>query len=159
MADDKKDFDGIRYRIETRSPGVFRLLFMGLIIWGLCFMAYYLFGGWSSQGEFEQKKKVRQGQAAKGEVSLPALVHKEGKKEDYIAAGKKEFAARCASCHGAEARGGIGPDLTRKEFKFGRTEQAIAESITDGRPSGMPPFKKELSHEKIEGLVAYILSL
>ena len=159
MADDKKDFDGIRYRIETRSPGVFRLLFMGLIIWGLCFMAYYLFGGWSSQGEFEQKKKAGQEQAAKGGESSPALVHKEGKKEDYIAAGKKEFAARCASCHGAEARGGIGPDLTRKEFKFGRTERAIVESITDGRPNGMPPFKNELSHEKIEGLVAYILSL
>jgi len=159
MAEDKKDFDGIRYRIETKSPGVFRFLFYGLVFWGVCFMAYYLFGGWSSQGEFEQKKKVRQEQTAKGGESPVASVHTEGKKEDYIAMGKKEFAARCVSCHGPEARGGIGPDLTRKEFKFGRTEQAIAESIADGRPGGMPPFKNELSHEKVEGLVAYILSL
>jgi cytochrome c oxidase cbb3-type subunit 3 len=159
MADANKDFDGIKYRIETKSPGVFRFLFMGLIVWGVCFMAYYLFGGWSSQGEFEQKKKARQEQGAKGGESPVAVVHKEGKKEDYIAVGKKEFAARCVSCHGPEARGGIGPDLTRKEFKYGRTEQAIAESIAGGRPGGMPPFKSELSHEKIEGLVAYILSL
>ena len=159
MADDNKDFDGIKYRIETKSPGVFRFLFFGLIIWGVCFMAYYLFGGWSSQKEFEQKNKVRAEQAAKGGEAPAGFAHKEGKKEEYLAVGKKEFAARCVSCHGPEARGGIGPDLTRKEFKYGRTEQAIAESIAAGRPGGMPSFKNELSHEKIEGLVAYILSL
>lgn len=158
MADENKDFDGIKYRIERKSPGVFRFLFWGLVVWGAVFIAYYLFGGWSSEGEFEQKKKAKQETVAKG--AAPALEHKEGKKENYIAVGKAEYAARCASCHGADAKGGIGPDLTRKEYKYGRTEQAIAESIAEGRPDGgMPGFKNELSHEKIEGLVAYILSL
>lgn len=157
---EKNDFDGIEYRIEKKSPGVFRLLFWGLVAWGVAFIAYYLFGGWSSEGEFEQKKKAKQETAAKGGPPAAApLVHKEGKKEDYIAMGKAEYAARCAVCHGPEAKGGIGPDLTRKEYKYGRTEQAIIESISEGRPDGMPPFKNELSHEKIEGLVAYVLSL
>lgn len=150
------DFDGIEYRIEKKSPGIFRLLFVGLVVWGVVFIAYYLFSGWSSAGEFEQKKKAKQETAAK---AAPAVAHKEGKKEDYLAMGKAEFAARCSVCHGANAKGGIGPDLTRKEYKFGRTEEAIAQSISEGRPNGMPPFKNELSHEKIEGLVAYILSL
>lgn len=158
MADDKKDFDGIKYRIETKSPGVFRLLFYGLVIWGVCFIAYYLFGSWSSQEEFEQKKKAKLEQAAKG--GAPAAgEQKKGKPEEYLAIGKAEFAARCAVCHGADAKGGIGPDLTRKEYKYGRTAQAVAESIGEGRPGGMPSFKNELSHEKIEGLVKYILSL
>ncbi|MCM2357471.1 MAG: c-type cytochrome [Geobacteraceae bacterium] len=154
---EKNDFDGIGYRIEKKSPGIFRLLFWGLVAWGVAFIAYYLFGGWSSEGEFEQKKKAKQETVAKGVA--PAGVHKEGKKEDYIAMGKAEYAARCAVCHGPEAKGGIGPDLTRKEYKYGRSEQAITASISEGRPDGMPPFKNELSHEKIEGLVAYILSL
>lgn len=154
---EKNDFDGIEYRAEKKSPAIFRLLFCGLAVWAAVFIGYYLFSGWSSVGEFEQKKKAKQEMVAKSVA--PALAHKEGKKEDYVAMGKVEFAARCAVCHGPEAKGGIGPDLTRKEFKFGKSEQAIAQSISEGRSGGMPPFKNELSHEKIEGLVAYILSL
>jgi cytochrome c oxidase cbb3-type subunit 3 len=131
-ADDKdKDFDGIKYRVETRSPALFRLLFAGLVVWAVCFMAYYLFSGWSSQGEFEQKKKGKQEALAKSGGVLP----------------------------GALAKGGIGPDLTGKEFKYGKTEAILTETISNGRPGGMPAFGNELSHEKIEGLAQYILSL
>ena len=154
MSDENKDYDGIRYREETRSPAVFRILLAVLVIWGVCFMAYYLFSGWSSEAEFAQKKLAKQENAA-----LAALSHKEGPKENYLVSGKKEFAERCAACHGADAKGGIGPDLTRKEYKFGKTEKDIATSITEGRPGGMPGFKNDLSHEKLEGLVKYLLSL
>jgi len=162
MAENNKDFDGIRYRIETRSPTVFRVLLTVLVIWGVCFMAYYLFSGWSSEGEFARKKQAKQGELANQakEGGTPATAPlKEGKREDYLALGKKEFAERCASCHGTDARGGIGPDLTRKEFKFGKSDKTVTESISEGRPGGMPAFKNDLSHEKIEGLTQYILSL
>jgi len=154
---DNHNYDGIKYSEETKSPLVFRILMSVLVIWGVLFIAYFLFSGWSSSSEFEQKKKAKAAQlAASGAV---AKAHPEGKKEDYIAAGKAEFAAKCASCHGADAKGKIGPDLTRKEYKFGRTPAAITESISLGRPGGMPAFGKEISHEKIEGLVQYLLSL
>jgi len=76
-------------------PAVFKLLLAGLLIWGVCFMGYYLFSGWSSEGEFAQKKaqqekliaeqqKAQQSQAAAGG-------HKEGKLADYIAYGKKNM--------------------------------------------------------------------
>lgn len=162
MADDNKDFDGIKYRVETKSPGVFRVLFTVLIVWAVCFMAYYLFGGWSSQEEFARKKQAKQESMTKqpqGDKVPVAGVHKEGAQQEYVAMGKKEFAERCVACHGADAKGGIGPDLTRKEFKYGKSEQSITESIAGGRPSGMPSFKNDLSHEKIEGLAKYILSL
>lgn len=161
MADENNDFDGIRYRVETRSPAVFRVLLTVLVLWALCFMGYYLFGGWSSQAEFADKQKTKLDQLSRqpsGGAPV-AGAHREGKKEDYLALGKKEFAERCASCHGPDARGGIGPDLTRREFKFGRTEAALTETISNGRPGGMPAFGHDLSHEKIEGLVQYILSL
>jgi cytochrome c oxidase cbb3-type subunit III len=160
---EQHDFDGIRYRIETKSPTVFRVLFPMLVLWAVFFIAYYLFSGWSSEGEFARKRQAKSAMLAKqppgGEVPA-AGAHKEGKREeDYIAMGKQLFAERCASCHGADAKGGIGPDLTRKEFKYGKTEQAIAETIAGGRPGGMPSFQNDLSQEKIEGLVKYIRSL
>ncbi len=161
MSDENKDYDGIRYRVETKSPLIFRLLLSVLVIWGVSFMGYYLFSGWSSEGEFAQKKKAKQERlaATPPAASASAAGDKGATKEDSLAMGKKEFAERCAACHGADGKGGIGPDLTRKEFKFGKSAPEITTSITDGRPGGMPSFKSELSHEKIEGLVKHILSL
>ncbi len=163
MADENKDFDGIKYRVETKSPAVFRILLTVLVLWGICYMGYYLFSGWSSEAEFAQKKQAKQDTLAAGRPtegkSSAAAADTAGKKEDSIAVGKKEFAERCAACHGTDAKGGIGPDLTRKEYKYGKTVAAIATTITDGRTGGMPSFKNDLSHEKVEGLVKYIISL
>ena len=162
MADEKSNFDGIKYRLETKSPGVFRILLTVLVLWALCFMGYYLFSGWSSQAEFAEKQKSKLDRLARqpGGGETPAAgTHKEGKKEEYLALGKKEYAERCAACHGPDAGGGIGPDLTRKDYKYGRTEAALTETISKGRPGGMPAFGNDLTHEKVEGLVQYILSL
>ena len=51
------------------------------------------------------------------------------------AAGKELYTSHCAACHGTEGKGGIGPDLTRADYKYGRTPEAVAESIRGGRPA------------------------
>ena len=163
MSDEHKEYDGIRYKADDRMPGIFKLLLFGLLIWGVCFMGYYLFSGWSSEAEFAEKKAAQEKQIAglqkSPQLQAAAGGHKEGSLADYIAEGKKEYAARCAACHGTDGKGGIGPDLTGKELKYGRSEQALTDSIANGRPNGMPGFKNDLSHEKLEGVVKYILSL
>lgn len=163
MSDEHKEYDGIKYKADDKMPAVFKLLLAGLLIWGVCFMGYYLFSGWSSEGEFARKKAAQEKLIAESrnapQTQAAAGGHKEGNLADYIAEGKKEYAARCAACHGADAKGGIGPDLTRKELKYGRTAQALTESVANGRPGGMPGFRNDLSHEKLEGVVQYILSL
>ncbi|QWV92291.1 c-type cytochrome [Geomonas oryzisoli] len=163
MSDENKEYDGIRYRAEKSSPLVFRILYFGLWAWGIIFMAYYLFSGWSSYGEFDQIKKAKEARLAvqqeKGAAGQAVPTSKEIKSTDLAEAGKKEFAARCASCHGADGKGGIGPDLTAKKYKYGRTAPEVTASISDGRPGGMPGFKNELSGDKIQGLVQYVLSL
>lgn len=163
MSDDHNDYDGIRYREETKSPAIFRILFALLVVWGVFYMAYYLLGSWSSQGEFLQKKMAKQEriQAAQKIASqTPAAgAKKEGSSKDYIALGKKEYAERCSACHGADAKGGIGPNLTVSAYKYGKSPEAVKESIAEGRPSGMPGFKQDLSSEKMEALVQFVLSL
>ena len=163
MSAENKDYDGIHYREETKSPLVFRILFAVLVIWGVSFMGHFLFSGWSSQKEYAQKKSAKEAMLAaqqlKGIAPEAAVAIPGAKKEELLALGKKEFAERCASCHGASAKGGIGPDLTVKEYKYGKTAAAIAQTISEGRPGGMPSFKNDLSHEKVEGLAQYLLSL
>ena len=159
------DYDGIKYREEKSSPLIFRLLFGGLALWAVCFMGYYLFSGWSSSKEFAEKQKVAAAKSAafeqKEKLAAPGKAGqtKAGDVATYIASGKKIFAERCVACHGADAKGGIGPDLTRAEYKFGKTEAAMLESVSNGRPAGMPGFGKELGHEQLEGVIQYLLSL
>ena len=49
--------DGIKDSHEA-PPVYFNILFYGLIIWGVIFMAYFLLSGWSSHQEFEQKMEA-----------------------------------------------------------------------------------------------------
>ena len=58
--DQNESYDGIKENKENNPPSYFNILFYGLIIWGLIFMGYYLFSGWSSQGEFQEKMDAHQ---------------------------------------------------------------------------------------------------
>ena len=159
---DHHDYDGITYREEKKSPAVFRILFTILAIWGIVFMGYFLFGGWSSQSEADAAKKARDAikQAAHQKSEATSTYVPGGDKiHDYIAAGKQLYATMCAACHGENAKGVVGPDLTASVYKYGKTRTEMSKSISEGRPGGMPSFSSQLNHEQIEGLIEYLLSL
>ena len=65
----------------------------------------------------------------------------------------------CADCHGFDAKGGMGPNLTGKYWRYGGTPAAIYDSIYEGRPQGMPAWGKALPPQAIWLIVAYIQSL
>lgn len=160
---EQHDYDGIKYREEKSSPRIFRILFTVLVIWGVIFMGYYLFSGWSSQSEADQARKAlaEKKQAAHKAVEATVDVHQGSghKVEAYIAAGKQLFANHCAACHGENAKGTVGPDLTVSQYKYGKTRIDIAKSISEGRPGGMPAFKGQINPEQVESLIEYVLSL
>ena len=58
--DQNNQFDGIKENKENRPPAYFNILFYGLIIWGVIFMGYYLFSGWSSHDELQEKMNAHQ---------------------------------------------------------------------------------------------------
>jgi cytochrome c oxidase cbb3-type subunit III len=151
------DFDGITENRVNSPPAYFNVLFYGLILWGIAFMAYFLFSGWSSDAEFQAKMADHQQMAAK---AAPAATASEtGSAGPDLAAGQKTFATTCAMCHGADGKGSIGPDLTGANFRYGKTEAEIRQSITKGRPNGMPAFGTQLSSNELDNLIAFVLSL
>ena len=69
------------------------------------------------------------------------------------AAGATVFANYCTSCHGQDATGGAGPNLTHE------TDQAkVLNQVTNGGQI-MPPFGNQLSADQISAVVQYVLSL
>ncbi len=161
---EKHDYDGIEYREEKQSPAVFRVLLTVLVVWGVAFMGYYLFSGWSSQAEADAARKVIADKKHTAHMTIESTGTKyqgtpSHSVETYIAAGKQLFAKHCVACHGEGAKGGVGPDLTNSKYKYGKTRLDIIKSIAEGRPGGMPIFANQINSEQVEGLAEFILSL
>jgi mono/diheme cytochrome c family protein len=76
-----------------------------------------------------------------------------------VQAGKKQFEARCAGCHGLDGAGGEhGPDIVDTQHPRSRSEEALRDIIRNGiRDAGMPAF--QLPDRDLHQLVAFVLSL
>ncbi len=75
-----------------------------------------------------------------------------------VAAGQTSFRSRCASCHGFDATGNRGPDLTRGVFRHGSSDRALFLNILNGiSGTGMPSVR--LSDKEMWQIVAYVRSL
>jgi cytochrome c oxidase cbb3-type subunit 3 len=176
------DYDGITENREQRPPVYFTVLFYGLIIWGVAFSAFYLLSGWSSDAEFKAKMQVHEGKQ-QGEAMPAAMMNTTVKPVEPVPAAPKApepvaavapaadqaaakpdakalFAGKCAMCHGADAKGGFGPNLIAPGYEYGKNREAIATSIGKGRGNGkMPAFEGQLKDEEIFALADYLLSL
>jgi mono/diheme cytochrome c family protein len=70
------------------------------------------------------------------------------------ATGAQLFAANCATCHGADGQGAVGPQLAgRVTQRFPNIADQIA-LVTDGS-GGMPSFSGKLSPQQIQKVVEY----
>ena len=85
-----------------------------------------------------------------------------------IAAGKQVYQRYCATCHGTNAEGGSGsdisppaPDLTDSEWKHGSTDGEIFSVIKNGVPPdlSMEPWGDRIKDTDIWNVVNYVRSL
>jgi cytochrome c oxidase cbb3-type subunit II len=72
--------------------------------------------------------------------------------------GEEIFEANCEACHGKDLTGGIGPNLVDNTWIFGSTDTDIYETVSHGRPGGMPSFEKTLGEDRIWKVITYIKS-
>ncbi|PYT22668.1 MAG: hypothetical protein DMG57_34530 [Acidobacteria bacterium] len=75
-----------------------------------------------------------------------------------VETGYKLFQKNCAACHGAEAKGGRGTDLTTGRWKWGTSDADILRNILTGiAGTQMPAFS--LPEEEGRAIVAWLRSL
>ena len=77
---------------------------------------------------------------------------------EAAAEGKKLYDKQaCMACHGNNARGAVGPDLTDDEWLRAPSDEMIFNTIRNGRSGTlMSPFKDAMSDEQIWKLVTYL---
>lgn len=76
--------------------------------------------------------------------------------------GKELFAANCASCHGADGKGGRAfgaPNLTDKIWLYGGTRADIINTITNAHAGVMPAWGQRLDKNTIKELTIYVHEL
>ncbi len=105
------------------------------------------------------KEKEAETTKVKSEDELRAL----SKNPEMIAKGKALMPKTiCATCHGPELTGLIGPNLRDKYWIYGSNMTTIIESITLGRMPLMPPQAKPtgtLTADEIEQIACYLVDL
>jgi cytochrome c oxidase cbb3-type subunit 3 len=76
-----------------------------------------------------------------------------------LSQGKQLFRVfNCVGCHSAGG-GGMGPALMDNHWIYGSSIENVFESVSQGRPNGMPSFRNKATTEEIWQLAAYVRSL
>jgi cytochrome c oxidase cbb3-type subunit 3 len=140
---------------HNKIPKGWLLFFFGGIIFLIGYIVSYTpaISGWSFYKDFDKEMAI----AAKTEK--PDIAKEYSGDKEAIKEGREIFANTCAPCHNADATGAIGPNLTTLTLKYGSTRNDLYETITKGRPNGMPSFLPQIGSEKISKVIAFLETL
>jgi cytochrome c oxidase cbb3-type subunit 3 len=150
---------------DTPMPRWMTVVYITTVLWGLAYIVVRPGTGvdlahWSQYQQYDNEIAQAKVLYAAAESANPEeLAEKQAKDSGAIAAGKALFAANCAACHGAEAKGAIGPNLTDATWLYGGSPHEIAHTITNGTKKGMPTFKTTFSGAQIAQLADFVHSL
>jgi cytochrome c oxidase cbb3-type subunit 3 len=159
-----EDFDGIK-ELDNKVPPWFNYLFYGSIVFGLVYVLnFHVFKSSPlSIGEYQdeltaaslQRQIFLATQGSIDEAKLAAL-----KDPASIKAGMENFKKYCISCHGAEAGGIVGPNLTDQYWINGGGIKNVYTTIKMGVPAkGMISWQLVFTPKQIQELASFVLSL
>ncbi len=167
--DDKvlHELDGIR-EYDNPMPGWLMAIWWGSLLFSAGYLMFYAlsFGEGTMEAEYRQQTQqaVTSVQAYFDANPLvppkPAELLAGAGNEAVLDAGASRFARSCAACHGEQAQGLIGPNLTDDKWLHGGSVEQIFQTVAKGWPAkGMPPWGRALRPEELSALVSYIRSL
>jgi cytochrome c oxidase cbb3-type subunit 3 len=158
------DYDGIR-ELDNKIPPWFNYLFYATVI----FAVYYMFNyevfsvGKSQVDEYNAEMQAAAVQRVKLESSGTFITEANVTKltdQNDLEAGKEIFKTNCVPCHGPDAGGVVGPNLTDKYWIHGGGIRNVFKTIKYGVPAkGMISWQTQLNPKQIQEVASYVLSL
>ena len=158
------DFDGIR-ELDNKIPPWFNLLFLITIVIAVIYMLnFYVFKTGKLQYQ-EYQEEMQEAAIQKADlIKSGAFVNENTVTRlmdvSSLNAGKNIFKINCVPCHGPEAGGVIGPNLTDDYWIHGGGIKNIFHTITNGVPAkGMISWRTQLNPKQIQEVASYVMSL
>lgn len=153
------DYDGIQ-EYDNPLPKWWVYMFYGTIVFALIYVPYYHFGpgglpreAWAQA--MNEWYELHPPPKLASEQELAAMAEDPA----FVQAGAATFAVRCASCHGPDGGGLVGPNLTDDFSIYGYERGHIARIIYTGTPKGMLAWKDQLGMTEIYQVGAYVRTL
>jgi cytochrome c oxidase cbb3-type subunit 3 len=149
--------DGIE-EYDNPLPNWWLGLFYLTIAWALVYGIHYHFVAHRSEvkslaAEMEAARKRWPQEAAAAAATTVELT------KENVEAGEAIFKANCVACHGADMKGGIGPNLLDSIWIHGGKPTEILHVITVGVPDkGMLTWGPILGAAKVAQVTAYVVS-
>ncbi len=159
------EYDGIE-EADNHLPNWWLLTFYGAIVFSFGYWFYYheYRMGPTTPEVFAAEMAAR---ASQGEADESTLVVLAGD-TSTVSEGREVFATTCAACHGANAQGEIGPNLTDNQWLHGGSATAIYHAVREGIPAdraripgsaGMPEWRAQLGERRVQAVTAFLLSI
>jgi cytochrome c oxidase cbb3-type subunit 3 len=159
------DYDGIQ-ELDNPIPAWFMWLFYGTIIFAVGYMLnYHVFHTGQLQYQEYQTEMAQADVDKKLYLSKAANLVDENtvklvKDPAVIAAGQAIFKQNCVACHGSNAQGNVGPNLTDDYWLHGSKINDLFKTIKYGvLTKGMPTWEKQLSPKQISDVANFVKSL
>jgi cytochrome c oxidase cbb3-type subunit 3 len=161
------DVDGIK-EYDNPMPGWLMAIWWGSLVFSAGYLIFYAlsFGEGTMEAEY---RAATQGDLGAVQAYFdanplvppsPAELLAGAKNDAVLDTGAGRFARSCASCHGEQAQGLIGPNLTDDRWLHGGSVEQIFQTIAKGWPSkGMPPWGRTLRPDELAALVSYVRSV
>ncbi len=158
------DYDGIK-ELDNKVPPWFNYLFYATIIFAVYYMFNYeVFSAGKSQvDEYNAEMQSYAIQKAQLEAS-GAFVTEENvtrlTDQSDLESGKEIYKSNCVPCHGPDAGGIVGPNLTDKYWIHGGGIKNVFKTIKYGVPAkGMVSWQTQLNPKQMQEVASYVLSL
>ncbi|MCC7125671.1 MAG: c-type cytochrome [Acidobacteria bacterium] len=161
------ELDGIK-EYDNPMPGWLMAIWWGSLIFSAGYLMFYAlsFGEGTMEAEYRQQtaSDVAAVQAyfdANPLVPPKAMELLSGARDSAVLdVGAARFTRSCAPCHGEQAQGLIGPNLTDDRWLHGGSVEQVFQSVAKGWPAkGMPPWGRAVAPEELAALVSYIRSV
>ena len=158
-------YDGIR-EYDNPLPGWWRAMFWGSIVFAAGYFIWFHVGGWAATPDERYRADLAayQSQRAAREAEDASNVTEEllatAAKGGVVDQGAQVFATRCASCHGADGRGIIGPNLTDLYQLHGSTRMDLYTTVKNGvAGTAMPAWGEQLQPGDVFAAATYVSTL
>lgn len=158
------DFDGIK-ELDNKIPPWFNFLFYGTIVFAAVYLLnYHVFGtGKLMIDEYLEDMRIAN-EKREELIKSGALINENNvqKLTDAVSLenGKNIFTANCVPCHGPDAGGVVGPNLTDQYWIHGGGIKNVFTTVKYGVPvKGMISWQTILNPKKIQEVSSYVLSL
>ncbi|QIP11626.1 c-type cytochrome [Spirosoma aureum] len=158
-------YDGIA-ELDNPTPPWFMWLFYSTIVFSVIYLfIFHVIGSGDIMAqEYTQEMAIADQQREEYIRKVAGSINENTvtllKDAKGVESGKVLFTQYCVACHGDNAEGKVGPNLTDAYWLHGGDVKAVFHTITEGVPEkGMISWKKQLNPLQVQQVASYILSL